>query len=164
MLPDFHLASFRLATPRDLAAVDALFARSYPRLLAKDYPPSLMVMAVPRLARAQPRLLASGRYHLALAGGRVLAAGGWSGQAGVGELRHLATDPDHLRQGLASGIVARVLDQARAEGVTLMTCLATLTAVPFYAAQGFRAQGRVVVPLGPGIGFPAERMVRTLLQ
>jgi GNAT superfamily N-acetyltransferase len=161
MLPDFHLASFRLATARDLSAVDLLFARSYPKLLAADYPPSLMVMAVPRLSRAQPGLLASGRYHLAVAEeGRVLAAGGWSGRGAVGELRHLATDPDHLRQGLGSAIVARVLAQARGQGVTAMTCLATLTAVPFYKAQGFQALGRVEISLGPGIGFPVMRMQR----
>jgi GNAT superfamily N-acetyltransferase len=163
MLPDFHLATFRLATARDLSAVDLLFARSYPKLLAADYPPSLMVMAVPRLARAQPGLLASGRYHLAVSeAGRVLAAGGWSGRGAVGELRHLATDPDHLRQGLAGGIVALVLEQARRQGVTVMTCLATLTAVPFYAAQGFRRLGRIDIALGPGIGFPVMRMQREI--
>lgn len=163
MDPGIPLATFRLATSRDLSAVDLLFARSYPKLLAADYPPSLMVMAVPRLARAQPGLLASGRYHLALApDGRVLAAGGWSGRGTVGELRHLATDPDHLRQGLAGGIVALVLDQARGQGVIVMTCLATLTAVPFYTAQGFQAQRRMVVPLGPGISFPVVQMRRPL--
>ena len=156
---------FRLATARDLSAVDLLFARSFPRLLAADYPPSLMVMAVPQLARAQPDLLGSGRYHLALAAdGRVLAAGGWSwaGGRGLAEVRHLATDPDHLRQGLAREVMARVLAQAGAEGVAVMNCLATLTAVPFYTAQGFQAQGRVVIQLGPGIGFPVLRMTRRL--
>ena len=65
-------------------AVERLLLRSYPRLLAADYPPSVMVTAVPLLARAQPGLLASGRYFVAEgANGRVLAAGGWSsGRAG----------------------------------------------------------------------------------
>ncbi len=55
----------RLARPGDLSAVDALFAHSYARLIRADYPPSVLVTAVPRLARAQPALLASGRYWLA---------------------------------------------------------------------------------------------------
>ena len=71
--------TLRLATPADLAAVDALLARAYPRLLAADYPPSVLVIAVPLIARARPELLASGRYWLACdSAGTVLAAGGWS--------------------------------------------------------------------------------------
>ena len=58
-LPD--TLTLRHATPSDLAAVDALLARSYPRLLAADYPPSVLVTAVPIIARARPELLASGR-------------------------------------------------------------------------------------------------------
>ena len=71
--------TIRRATPGDLAAVDRLLARSYSRLLAADYPPSVMVLAVPLIARARPELLASGRYFLAVdATDRVMGAGGWS--------------------------------------------------------------------------------------
>ena len=58
-LPD--TLTLRHATPSDLAAVDALLARSYPRLLAADYSASVLVTAVPIIARARPELLASGR-------------------------------------------------------------------------------------------------------
>ena len=54
----------RVATPADLAAVDALLARSYPRLLAADYPPSVLVTALPLISRARPELLASGTYYV----------------------------------------------------------------------------------------------------
>ena len=56
--------TLRLARPDDLKAVDALLARSYPRLLRPDYPPSIMVTIVPLIARARPELLMSGRYFL----------------------------------------------------------------------------------------------------
>ncbi len=36
----------------DIAPLDALLARSYPRLLAKDYPPSVLVTAIPRIVKA----------------------------------------------------------------------------------------------------------------
>ncbi len=39
--------TLRPATPADLAEVEALLGRSYPRLLAADYPPSVMVLALP---------------------------------------------------------------------------------------------------------------------
>lgn len=154
----------RRAVPGDLGAVERLLQRSYPRLLAADYPPSLMVMAVPLLARAQPRLLASGRYFVAVGpDGRILAAGGWSGgRGGQGEVRHVATDPDATRRGIGRALMGAVLGDAKAAGVTRMVCLATRTAVPFYRALGFEEAGQVVITLRPGIDFPAVRMGRLL--
>jgi hypothetical protein len=71
--------TIRTARPADLGAVDSLFASSYARLLRQDYPPSVLVTALPLIARAQPRLLSSGSYYVAVAAdGAVLAAGGWT--------------------------------------------------------------------------------------
>jgi GNAT superfamily N-acetyltransferase len=162
--------SLRRASLADLSAVDRLLQRSYPRLLAADYPPSTLVLAVPRLVRAQPVLLASGRYFLAEdAEGRVLAAGGWSAarpQGGRssdrGEVRHVATDPDALRRGIGRALLTRVMEDARAAGVLWLDCLSTRTAVPFYATLGFRLVQPVTVPLAPGISFPAVRMLADL--
>ena len=165
--------TIRRAQPGDLAAVDRLLSRSYPRLLAADYPPSVMVLAVPIIARARPELLASGRYFLAVdATGRVVAAGGWSAggarfaELGVelGQVRHVATDPDVARQGIGRRLMREVMDDAARAGVRRMECLSTRTAVPFYAALGFRALGETEVPLAPGIVFPAVRMLVDLPQ
>jgi hypothetical protein len=69
--------TLRPATPADLAEVDALPGRSYPRLLAADYPPSVMVLALPIIARARPELPASDTWWLAQeADGRIVGAGG----------------------------------------------------------------------------------------
>ena len=165
----------RHATPADLAAVDGLLARSYPRLLAPDYPPSVLVLAVPIISRARPELLASGRYWVAEdAAGRVIGAGGWSGHApspgdgsggvagrlaAVAHVRHVATDPDVVRQGVGRALMARVMDEVRAAGFVAMDCMSTRTAVPFYAAVGFREIGPIVVSLAPAIDFPAVQMV-----
>ena len=165
--------SLRAARLSDLSAVDLLLSRSYPRLLAADYPPSVMVTALPIIARARPDLLTSGRYYLAFgAGGQLLGAGGWSaaapgpsdqpaaGAAAVGHVRHVATDPMAVRQGVARAVMQAVFDAALGAGVTRMECLSTRTAVPFYAAIGFRVLGPVDVPLRAGIVFPAVRMIR----
>jgi GNAT superfamily N-acetyltransferase len=165
--------TLRLATPADLTAVDALLARSYPRLLAADYAPSVMVTAVPIIARARPELLASGRYFLAVEGDRVIGAGGYSlaapgarggpqgaVEAGTAHIRHVATDPEAVRCGVGRALMRRIFGAAGAEGVQRYDCLSTRTAVPFYAAMGFRAVAEVEVPLAAGVVFPAIRMVR----
>lgn len=156
--------TLRIAAPRDLSRVDVLFARSYPKLLKSDYPPSALVLAVPRLARANPALLASGRYFVVeTESGAILGAGGWSvtGKR-TGEVRHLAVDPAFTRRGLARRILETVVAQAQGEGMAEMACLATRTGVPFYEAVGFRRLGPVTVSLGPGIGFQVVRMARTI--
>ena len=157
--------TLRLARPADLADVDRLLARSYGRLLRRDYPPSVMVTVVPLLMRAKPGLLASGRYFVVEgAGGRLLAAGGYSlarnGLAVAAEMRHVATDPDVIRQGIGRLLVMGVFAAAKAEGVGRFHCLSSLTAVPFYAALGFVPLGLVDMPMTPAIHFPVMRMQR----
>ncbi len=158
----------RPATMDDLAAVDWLLADSYPRLLAADYAPSVLVTALPIISRAQPGLVTSGRYFVALRGDVLLAAGGWSMGApgggaattGVGHIRHVVTDWRHQRQGIGRALMQAVLADAQGAGVAAMECLSTLTAERFYANAGFVARGRVMVPLRPGIDFPAIAMER----
>lgn len=161
--------TLRLATPADLGAVDALLARAYPRLLAPDYPPSVLVTAIPLISRARPELLASGRYWLACdSTGAVLAAGGWSAgaptdgtrQAGTAHIRHVVTDDRHTRRGLARAVLSRAMDQARAAGAARFDCWSTRTAEPFYQSLGFTTLGPAEIPLAPGIAFPAIRMSR----
>ena len=69
--------TLRAAKLADIGQVDDLLARSYPRLLRPDYPPSMLVLALPLITKAQPALLRSGRYFVVEDGDRVVAAGGW---------------------------------------------------------------------------------------
>ena len=163
--------SLRLASLADLSAVDTLLARSYPRLLAGAYPPSTLVLAIPRIARARPELLASGRYFLAEdPDGRILAAGGWSPGApsgadlaeDIGHVRHVATDPAAVRKGIGRALMAGVMQDARGAGMAWLDCLSTRTAVPFYTALGFRPLHNLDVTLAPGIVFPVVRMMADL--
>lgn len=156
----------RRAAAADVEAVDLLLKRSYPRLLKRDYPPSTMVTAVPMLARANPTLIGSGRYYVIEEAGRVLAAGGWSksspsrlrGRAGIGHVRHVATDPDVLRMGLGQALLSHILNDARRNDVTEMQCLSTRTAQRFYQSLGFEAGRELDIPLAQGISFPAIEM------
>ncbi len=157
--------TIRPTTSADFAAVDALLARSYPVLLKPDYPPSLMVTAVPIISRARPELVSCGTYFMADDGyGRALAAGGWTRSARrreTAEIRHVVTDPACVRRGIGRALFDVIFRTADAAGITGYNCLATFTAVPFYRAMGFVEVGPVTIPLAEGITFPAVRMVRT---
>ncbi len=167
--------TLRASQSSDLSAVETLLQRSYPRLLSADYPPSVMVTALPIIARARPELLASGQYYLAFGqDGRLLGAGGWSraapgpsdrpegraASARIAHVRHVATDPDAVRQGVGRAVMRAVFDAARMVGIAQMECMSTRTAVPFYENVGFRVLGAVDVPLRAGIVFPAVRMIK----
>ena len=155
--------TIRRALARDLPEIDAVFARAFPALLKEAYPPSVMVTAVPLLARANPRLVRSGRYLVAEEDGRVVGAGGWSGAAShVAEVRHLAVAPRRTRRGIGSALIAHVVARARREGVRQLDCLSTRNAAPFYAACGFELLGAAEIALRPGIAFPIMRMRRLL--
>lgn len=154
----------RPTTRADIAAVDALLARSYPVQLKADYPASVMVTALPIISRARPELLACGTYYLAEApGGEIVGAGGWTpcpGRPGTADIRHVVTDHRRLRQGIGRAIFGVIFSEAAAAGITAFDCLATRTAVPFYRAMGFRQLGPVNIRLARGIDFPAVRMRR----
>lgn len=158
--------SVRPSTAVDMPAVDALLARSYPKLLKADYPPSVLVTALPLISRAQPELLRSGTYYVAEQGAVILGAGGWTRdrrRGDLGHIRHVVTDDRALRQGVGRAILSHALDQAQRAGITEMECWSTRTAVPFYAEMGFLTEGPMEVPLQPGISFPAIRMRQRLL-
>lgn len=162
--------TIRRSTLDDMSGVDHLLARSYPNLLAADYPPSILVLAVPLLVRAQPELLTSGRYFVADHDGRIVGAGGYSWSAptnrqegtsrDVAHIRHVATDPDAIRQGIATALLSRIIADAGAAGAKRFDCLSTRTAVPFYRAIGFESTEEVLIGLRAGIDFPAIRMQR----
>jgi GNAT superfamily N-acetyltransferase len=162
--------TIRTASMDDLSALDRLFQRSYMRLLAPDYPPSVLMTAVPVIARAQPDLLRSGLFFVAENAGGIAGAGGWSlnapggrpGTRGVGHIRHVATDPDQTRQGVGRALLEHILLHAKASGMAQLHCLSTRTAVPFYAAIGFVSQGGVSIPLRGGLEFPSVFMVAQL--
>ena len=159
-----------LARPSDLAETDALFARSYPVLLKPDYPPSVLVTALPIISRAQPKLLASGTFYVARLDGAIVGAGGWTpgapggarSQRAVGHIRHVVTDHDHTRRGIGRAIMSKIFATAAAARMSELHCQATITAVPFYRSVGFLDLREIVVPLRPGIEFPAVAMTRSL--
>ncbi len=161
----------RLSNTGDLAQVDELLARAYPILLKPDYPASVLVTAIPRMARANPSLLASGSYYVAeTCNGSIVGCGGWSltnpnaprRRRGHAHVRHFGTDPNLTRQGVARAIMARCIADMAGREVRRMECHSTRTAVPFYCAMGFEEIREMLVPLAPGVEFPAILMMRDI--
>lgn len=151
----------RPTTKADLAAVDALLARTYPKLLKADYPPSVLFTALPIISRAQPALLSCGTYYVVEEGDAILGAGGWTldrKDSTLGHIRHVVTDDRALRRGVGRTLMRHCFDEARMMGIVRMECWATRTAEPFYQAIGFETLEPMEVTLQNGISFPSIRM------
>ena len=164
------MVTVRRAGKSDIPAIDAMLARSYPRLLKADYAPSVLVLAIPLISRAQPRLITSGTYYVAQdEGGQILGAGGWTARGptgehatGTGHIRHFGTDISATRRGVARAIMDRCKKDATASGLERLNCYSTCTAEKFYAAAGFERIGPLEIELRPGIMFPAIEMMLEL--
>lgn len=162
----------RATTRSDIPAVDALLARSYPVLLKDHYPASVLVLAMPLISRAQPKLVTCGTYFGVFEGEDLMAAGGWTpghpntgaSQNAVGHIRHVVSDPAQIRKGYGRALMEHVLRDARAAGVREMLCQSTRMAVPFYAACGFEVLHEIEITLRAGIVFPAVAMRNSLVH
>lgn len=165
MAEDFNI---RVATRADISGVDALLAKCYPKLLKPDYPPSVMVTALPLISKAQPKLVTCGSYYVAeTASGEIIGVGGITRDKAIatkGHVRHVGTDPDMARRGVGRALLTHALDQAAVDGMGEIECWSTFTAERFYASLGFETIGPIDVPLQPGITFPSLRMMLGLAK
>lgn len=158
--------AIRVALPGDHDLVTDILAAAYARLDDGSYDGERLSDALPLMSSANPRLLKSGTYFVAMSNGIPAGCGGWTLEApgtgtvepGVGHIRHFATHPDHLRKGVAQALLRRCLDEARAAGVTLMRSQSTLPAQRFYASAGFTRVRDIEVAMGPGVALPAIEM------
>jgi len=163
--------ALRVAGPADAEAVTALLEASYPTLLAGGYAPDVLAATLPLMTKANPKLLASGTYYVAeVDGGSLAGCGGWtpekpgSGEIvpGVGHIRHFGTHPDWTRRGIASALLVRCFEDAKARGVESMEAFATLSAEDFYRAHGFVAIGPIDVPMTKDVKLPSLWMRRAI--
>lgn len=159
----------RTARPEDQAMVSELLGLSYAALMADAYPADLLEAALPLITRANPALLASGRYAvIADETGRLIACGGWSQErpgtgeviAGLAHIRHFAVHPDAVRRGLGRRLYEWCEDAARGARMTEFECHASLNAESFYRALGFTRSGEMCLRLKAGVALPAIVMTR----
>lgn len=159
----------RLASPDDADAVSAVLAASYPPLLAAAYDADLLKRALPFMIKANPKLLSSGSYYIAMADDEAVGCGGWTPEQpgtgtitpGVGHIRHFAVRADQAGRGVGRALYQRCEAQAREQGVTTFESQATLNGEPFYAALGFHLVGRIAVRMGD-VAVPSLLMRRAI--
>lgn len=157
----------RIASPTDREAVEGLLGASYCALFKDGYDENILARALPIITRANPALLSSERFYIAESGNVITGCGGWSidrpgtGEIenGLGHVRHFAVHPNWLRQGIGKAILARSIGDARRNGVVRLECNASLVAVEFYEALGFRDIGPAVANLGGGSLLPGRLML-----
>lgn len=163
--------SVRIAVPEDVPAVTALFEATYPPLFAAGYGPEVLAAALPRMTKANPRLLASGNFFVATRrDGEIIGCGGWSKERpgtsefrdGIGHIRHFATHPDWLRRGIGRAIIDRCSEQARAADIARFECYSSLVAVGFYRAIGFSVESEMTLDLGDGVSIKGMLMRREI--
>ncbi|MBA1145887.1 GNAT family N-acetyltransferase [Ectothiorhodospiraceae bacterium WFHF3C12] len=138
--------------------------------MAEAYPAEVLKLALPAMTRANERLLRSGSFYLAEGGGEVIGCGGWTAERpddgavepGLAHIRHFSTRPDWGRRGVGRRIFEACMAQARGEGIRVFECYASLNAVAFYAALGFRALGERHIALTPKQHITSMQMVREL--
>jgi GNAT superfamily N-acetyltransferase len=115
-------------------------------------------------------LLASGTYYVAELAGEIAGCGGWTetppggggGIPGTAHIRHFATHPDHLQQGVARGLIEHCFAGAKEQRVSLLKCMSSLPAEGFYARLGFRRIGPTEFRLAGDIRLAAIAMERNL--
>jgi GNAT superfamily N-acetyltransferase len=75
-----------------------------------------------------------------------------------GELTSMFVRPSAQRRGVGRALVGAAAREALRDGRGSLRVLAARSAVPFYAALGFRLRGAARVPLPGGSSLPAARM------
>jgi ribosomal protein S18 acetylase RimI-like enzyme len=156
--------TIRPATLDDRENVNSLLRASYSNLLVNDYDPDTLTKALPLLTAARDSLLTSGTWyvvHPPHQPNALVGCGGWTLEQptqtngslpSAPHLRHFATDPTVIRQGVARTIWQQTWkDISETLGSdTILEVYSTITAVSFYASLGFETveDTKVTLPTG----------------
>lgn len=155
--------SVRVATEADRDQLEQLISDCYSEVYPNWYDDEVIDAAKHSMLRVDANLLASGRYMAAEKGGKLAGCGGWSiASPGTGQIRHFATHPDFMRQGVGAAILNACFDAAAKEGVKTLQCFSSTAAEEFYARHGFERKQDVSIMLDGRVAFPAVLMEKTL--
>lgn len=162
--------TIKVATEADRADLEQLISVCYSDVYPGWYDADVLVDALPAMLRVDPKLVESGRYLSAYKGGKLAGCGGWSmtepgagtAQTGIGHIRHFATHPDFMRQGVGAAILKACIKAAADAGLERLQCFSSLAAEKFYNRMGFEPKQEVTIMLDENIPFPAILMERPL--
>jgi GNAT superfamily N-acetyltransferase len=164
-----HDAMIRPATPADASAIATLFHRTVRLVNSRDYlPAQVAAWAGPAPDPEKWRGRQATRLTLVDETGGILR--------GFGELRpggHIDAfyvSADHQRQGVGAALLRRIETEAKARGARQLTTEASVTAVSFFLAHGWRVEAeqevrrqgetlrnfRMIKPLGAARAFSID--------
>lgn len=144
--------------PQDLPWLAQLFILSVTEVASRDYS-AAQIRAWAQVDEACWReRLARARVFVACDGEKRL---GFISLEHEGHIDLLFVHPQALRRGVAAALLARLEQAARQQRLTRLTTDASITARPFFAANGFSIEQVQTVALR-GETFTNYRMVKTL--
>jgi len=149
----------RAATGHDAQAAVEVIRRSISELCTADHrgdPATLEEwLANKTAARFRGWLARSGQYTVVVERDGTLCGVGMMGPDG--SVRLCYVHPDHTRCGVGRALVDAMQSEARARGMDRLHLDATLSAMAFYEAMGFRRVGSPHVWLGVVRSQPYEK-------
>lgn len=150
--------NIRQATMADAEAIWQLRQQSILSLCHADYTQEELAawIALSPLERQQVSLQKH-RTFIAEQNGEMIGYVRWS--PATNELCSIFVDPDHVRQGVATTLMATACADAIDQGVSAFWLDASLTAVPFYKADGWT----ILKPMAHGaLDLACVRMTKVL--
>ena len=173
----------RLATPKDIPALESLIDESVRALSIGYYTPSQIESALINVFGVDTQLIADKTYFVVEAGASLAGGGGWSKRKTLfggdqakantadallipgkdsARLRAFYVHPGWSRRGIGKLITQACETAARDAGFTQLELIATLPGQPLYEANGYRVVCPFEIPLPDNSSLPAFRMAKTL--
>jgi GNAT superfamily N-acetyltransferase len=179
--------ALRIATMADVPQLEALIALSVRGLQANDYTSEQLELALAHVYGVDTQIVADGTYFVVESneggdGPRAIGCGGWSKRKTLyggdrvqgrhdalldpardaAKIRAFFVHPAWARRGIASQILGACERAAIDAGFTRLEMGATLTGVPFYAARGYEARERALVPLPNALSMAIVMMEKPI--
>jgi len=172
----------RLAQSGDIAAMEALIARSGIELSAGFYTEAQAAAVTAHVFGVDSQLLADQTYFMIERDGLLAACGGWSRRATLfgsdraktgadplldpatqaARIRAFFVEPAMARQGLGRMLMRHCQRQAAAAGFTSLELAATMPGVPLYLAGGFEISEPFEITLPGDVKVPLARMRKAI--
>jgi GNAT superfamily N-acetyltransferase len=173
--------AIRRATLRDLDQLEALIEQSARKVGTKCYTAVQLEAALRGAFGVDTQLINDGTYFVVESDdGSIVGCGGWSRRRTLfggdnrmdrqtdeldprtdgARIRAFFVDPQHLRRGIASALLAHCEAEALAAGFLKLELMATLTGVPLYRARGYVATASVSYEGAPGVSIPFLAMAK----
>ena len=154
------MIELRPIQPSDAPLLLALFKETIRRVNARDYnPEQIRAWAADEIDLAAWTERFRGRFAVVAIDGEQFA--GFTELEDNGHIDRFYVSADHQREGIGRQLLAAIVAQAQRQGIARLYLEASITALPFFASQGFRTIAQQMVT-ARGVEFVNVRMERII--